>query len=332
MIRRPVIKFEKVTKTFLINRENTFKSSFKELFIKKKVFTSLKDVSFSIFPNEIVGLYGPNGSGKSVILKLIAGILKPDLGNVTVSGKVAPVIELGAGLHPELTGRENIYLFSSILGMPKKLILSCEERIIAISGIHEFIDTPVKKYSSGMKARLGFAIAVTAKPDIILLDELFSVGDSEFQAQCEEILHDLKREMTVIVTSHNMKLLTTVCDRIMFINEINKEYHLPSLISFVTSLPYAYSFCIEALSSSMSPTIKPGDKLVIKKVKYNSLKKSDIIAFYNKSFSNVLIHRIKRINKGKKNTFITQGDNLNYEDFEVVRENNFIGKVFEILN
>ena len=182
-----IIKFDHVTKRFSRNYHKTFKEFLPALIKGEDIvntFIALNDISFEIKRGEVIGIIGPNGSGKSTILKLIAGVMSPTSGSITVTGKVSPLIELGAGMHPELTGRENVFLNGSILGLKQKEINQNFSSIVKFSELSEFIDTPVKHYSSGMYMRLAFAIAVHVNPEILLVDEILAVGDTAFQAKC----------------------------------------------------------------------------------------------------------------------------------------------------
>ena len=187
--------------------------------IKTNEFWALQDVSFSVMQGETVGLYGPNGAGKSTILKMIANVTYPTRGDVRVNGRVAPLIEIGAGFHPDLTGRENIYMNGAIIGMTLNEIKGKIDNIIRFSELERFIDMPVKKYSSGMYVRLGFSIAIHSSAKIILIDEVISVGDEDFQRKCIERIGRLKDEgRTMVIVSHNKGLLEKITDRILLIH------------------------------------------------------------------------------------------------------------------
>jgi len=187
--------------------------------VLERDFWALKDVSFEINPGESVGFIGRNGAGKSTILKLLAGVTKATSGKVEVNGKVAALIEVGAGFHPELTGRENVYLNGSILGMKKAELDNVFDNIVAFAELEEFIDTPVKHYSSGMYVRLGFAIAAHTNPDIYLIDEVLAVGDESFQKKCLDTLIAHKTAgKTMILVSHNLEKVEEVCDRVIYMN------------------------------------------------------------------------------------------------------------------
>ncbi len=181
-------------------------------------FWALDDVSFQVHRGEALGIIGPNGSGKSTILKILTGIMNPTSGKKSVNGSLSALIEVGAGFHPDLTGRENIFLNGTILGMSRREIRGKLEEIIEFSGLSEFIDTPVKRYSSGMYARLGFSIACHVNPDILVVDEVLSVGDWAFQNRSMEKMQSVvKGGATVIFVSHNLKAVTSICDQALFL-------------------------------------------------------------------------------------------------------------------
>jgi ABC-type polysaccharide/polyol phosphate transport system ATPase subunit len=217
-----VIEFTKVTKKFAFQSQKTFKE-FLPALIKgeetSKGFIALDEVSFNITKGETVGIIGPNGSGKSTILKLIAGVMSATTGKVKVHGSISPLIELGAGMHPELTGRENIYLNGAILGLKRRQIDAQLQSIIDFSEIAQFIDQPVKHYSSGMYMRLAFAIAVHVDPEILIVDEILAVGDEAFQAKCFKRMEEFKQKgVTIIFVSHNLNQVNNFCDRVIYIN------------------------------------------------------------------------------------------------------------------
>ena len=179
---------------------------------------ALKNVSFNVEKGEAFGIIGRNGSGKSTLLKLMSGILKPTSGRIIVTGRIAALIELGAGFHPEITGRENIYINGIMLGLTRRDIESRFDRIVEFSGIGEFLDQPVKTYSSGMYVRLGFAVAVHVDPDVLLIDEVLSVGDEEFSAKCIAKIQEMKyRGVTLIFVTHQLDQVRNLCDRALWL-------------------------------------------------------------------------------------------------------------------
>jgi len=189
-------------------------------------FWALDDVSFEVRRGECLGLIGPNGAGKSTLLKLLNGITLPDQGTIKITGSVGALLELGAGFHPALTGRENIYLNAAILGLSKEEISDKFDAIVNFAGLEEFIDSPVKHYSSGMYVRLGFAIAVHAEPDIFLIDEALAVGDVSFQSKCHGKLREFsERGVTIILVTHNLDLVNSRCNRAVLLAKGNVFCH-----------------------------------------------------------------------------------------------------------
>lgn len=185
---------------------------------KRDRFMALNDVSFEVKHGESVGLIGPNGSGKSTALALMAGVLRPQVGYVEVRGRVCPLLELGAGFHPELTGRENIVLNGILLGLTRREVRAKQDEIIAFSELEAFLDQPVRTYSSGMVARLGFSVAAHLDPEILLIDEVLSVGDLKFQAKCRQKLEEFKRrQITVILVSHSLGEVRGFCNRVIWL-------------------------------------------------------------------------------------------------------------------
>ena len=180
---------------------------------------ALRDVSFKVEPGEVLGIIGRNGAGKSTLLKLLSKITYPSSGMMSVKGRVASLLEVGTGFHEELTGRENVYLNGSILGMKKKEIDQRLEEIVEFSGVQQFMDTPIKRYSSGMRLRLGFAVAAHLSPDILLVDEVLAVGDAEFQKKCLNAMDSLRTSgRTVLFVSHNMAAIESLCSRCIWID------------------------------------------------------------------------------------------------------------------
>lgn len=207
--------------------------SLKDLIIKKLKFQSvsfeefwaLRDISFTVDKGESCALIGANGSGKSTMLKIISGILAPTKGRVEVNGSIAPLIELGAGFDYELTGRENIFLNGAILGYSKKLMLEKYDEIVEFSELRDFIDVPVKNYSSGMVARLGFSIATMVKPDILVVDEILAVGDQAFQDKCHKRLEDMMNGgTTVLLVSHSAPDIKRICQKAVWIDRSSLRF------------------------------------------------------------------------------------------------------------
>lgn len=214
------LRVNDVSICFNLSKEKV--DNFKELFIKKlkgeklrfNEFWALKDVSFELKKGERLGILGLNGAGKSTLLKVIAGVYKPTKGSVQRYGHMAPMIELGAGFDPNYTGRENIFLYGSVLGFPKEFLMSKYDEILEFSELGEFIDVPIKNYSSGMKARLGFSIATVVEPEILILDEVLSVGDAKFRKKCEKKMKKMfDHGVTVLFVSHSLAQVKRLCNK-----------------------------------------------------------------------------------------------------------------------
>jgi ABC-type polysaccharide/polyol phosphate transport system ATPase subunit len=200
------------------------RTSLKELIVRGRSrhveeFWALRDVSLAIPKGSVYGVVGHNGSGKSTLLKLMAGISRPSEGQLHVDGRLAALIELGAGFHPDLTGRDNIRLNGSILGLTKHEVASAAGEIIEFSGLGDFIDEPVKNYSSGMYVRLGFSVAVHMRPDVLLIDEIIAVGDEDFQRRCFDHLYALRQSgKTIVIVSHASTLMGSLCDEVAWLD------------------------------------------------------------------------------------------------------------------
>jgi ABC-2 type transport system ATP-binding protein len=185
-------------------------------------FWALRDISFDVQQGETFGIIGHNGSGKSTLLKCLTKILEPDQGTVAVNGSISALLELGAGFHPELSGRENVFLNAAILGVPRRHIEERFDDIVEFSGLEQFIDTPVKNYSSGMFVRLGFAVAINVDPDVLIIDEVLSVGDADFQAKCGDKIADFReRGKTIVLVTHAMDDVVRLCRRAAWIDHGN---------------------------------------------------------------------------------------------------------------
>ncbi len=219
------ISVKGITKKYLIQRgkEPTFKGAIMDWLKRRTPFTAfpaLEDVSFEVRKGETVGIIGENGSGKSTLLGVIAGILKPTSGEINIQGSVATLLELGAGFHGDLSGRENIYLNGSILGFSKREMDERYKAIVEFSELEKFINMPVKHFSSGMYVRLGFAIAVEVDPDILLIDEVLAVGDEHFQKKCLRRIEDFqKKGKTILFVSHALELVEEVCNRVILLEQ-----------------------------------------------------------------------------------------------------------------
>jgi lipopolysaccharide transport system ATP-binding protein len=224
---KEAIRVENITKQYrlgALRHETMLRDVITNLFRRRprkreETILALNDLSFSVDVGEVVGLIGRNGAGKSTLLKVLSHITYPTSGRIRVRGRVASLIEVGTGFHDELTGRENIYLNGSILGMRKREIDARLEQIIEFAGVHQFVDTPIKRYSSGMRLRLGFAVAAHMEPDVLFVDEVLAVGDAEFQKKCLSTMGDMRTGgRTVIFVSHNMAAIENLCPRTIWID------------------------------------------------------------------------------------------------------------------
>ena len=234
------ISVENVEKSFKIYKDKGFTLKERILFFKSRNAyvknNILRGISFDIEKGDILGIVGRNGSGKSTLLKLITKIIYPDSGSIKINGKVSSLIELGAGFHPDMTGRENIYINASIYGLTKKEIDSKLDTIIKFSELEEFIDSPIRTYSSGMYMRLAFSVAINVEAEILLIDEILSVGDANFQAKCFRKMQELKNSgITIVIVSHDLHTMEKLCNKVIWIesgkikrngipNEVLKEY------------------------------------------------------------------------------------------------------------
>ena len=224
----PIIQVDHASKEYKLGQLTSLKQTLLNRFNRitgqpveeRKQFKALDDIHFSVEQGEVLGIIGHNGAGKSTLLKLLANIAAPSMGNVQVKGKIAPLIEVGAGLIPDLTGRENIYLNGAILGIRKKDIDRKFDDIVAFAELEEFIDTPVKRYSSGMQVRLGFSIATSVESDILIVDEVLAVGDLAFQRKCITRMEGLIKQdgKTVLLVGHNVRQLERICSRIIILD------------------------------------------------------------------------------------------------------------------
>jgi len=220
----PAIAVDRVSLCYRIPHEKV--SSIKEYAIRRlkrnlvlSDFWALRDVSFEVPRGEVFGIIGRNGAGKTTLLKVVARVLRPTSGRVVVRGLVAPLLGLGAGFNDELTGRENVFLSGATLGFSCRDMQSRLDRIIDFAGLGEFIDAPLRTYSTGMRARLGFSVATDVQPQVLLLDEIMSVGDEEFRSRCQTRIESFRRDgATVLLVSHGLDLVTVLCDRALFLD------------------------------------------------------------------------------------------------------------------
>lgn len=224
----PAVRFENVSKQFLLGSRRAYVNYLLPDFMRKRldarhheseILWALKNVSFDVPQGEVLGFVGPNGAGKTTSLSLLAGIITPTDGRITARGRIGALIKLGAGFHPDLTGRENVYLNGSILGLRRAEINKLYDSIVEFAELENFMDTPVKRYSSGMYVRLGFAVAVHIEPEILLVDEILSVGDVSFQSRCLNRIGEIREAgTTVIFVSHNLHHIASFCDRVAYLS------------------------------------------------------------------------------------------------------------------
>ena len=227
MSAEPIVRFENVSKRFTFTKEKpqSILETVISFFSRPKKASdhnlwALQNVSFAVLPGQGIGFIGRNGSGKSTLLKLITRILRPNEGRIVVYGRVGALLELGAGFHQDLTGRENIFLNAAVVGLSEVETKAHFDDIVAFSELEEFIDMPVKHYSSGMYMRLGFSVAIHIRPDILIIDEILAVGDQAFQAKCIDAILDLKRKgTTIIIVSHNMDMMQKLCSHLVWLEK-----------------------------------------------------------------------------------------------------------------
>ncbi|MDP1819358.1 MAG: ABC transporter ATP-binding protein [Acidimicrobiales bacterium] len=222
MTTQPAVEVEDVSKRFRLyhDRNQSLKAAaMRGRRARYEEFWALKQVSFEVAEGSTFGLIGENGSGKSTLLKCMAQILRPDAGAVRTRGKVSALLELGAGFHPELSGRDNVFLNGAILGLSRKEVQERFDDIVGFAGLERFIDTPVKNYSSGMYVRLGFSVAINVEPDVLLVDEVLAVGDEQFQRRCAEKFTELRADgRTIVVVSHSMGSMQSMCDQVAWLD------------------------------------------------------------------------------------------------------------------
>ncbi len=244
--------------------------------LEKEEFWALKDVSFEVKRGEALGIIGPNGAGKSTTLKLLNRILRPTKGSCWLRGRVGALIEVAAGFHPDLTGRENVFLQGAIMGMKRAEIATKLDEIIEFSGVAEFVDTQVKRYSSGMNARLGFAIAAHLDPDVLIIDEVLSVGDMTFQQKCVNRMLDFKGSgVAIVFVSHNLNAISKLCDRAVLLNHeviaagdtqdvLNSYVRLFSSSDVrSTDTVSVERVSLQCESGTSTKTVSPGDRLCL---------------------------------------------------------------------
>jgi ABC-2 type transport system ATP-binding protein len=262
-----VLRVEGVSQKFSLKQSRTIQDRFTRKPLKQHHFWALEDISFNVEQGTSLSLLGANGSGKSTLLKVIGGIYRPTKGRVLHKGRLGALLELGAGFHPELTGRENIFLNGAIMGLDKKTIVSKMDEVIDFSGIEDFIDNPVKTYSSGMFVRLGFSIAVNAEPDILLVDEVLAVGDENFQSQCLSKVREIQKSGTsIILVTHSMELAAAFTDEAVLLEKGRVVFQ-------GSSMDVGDSYHSLQVQHSKSQKIETSGNLEIVNVSYSKLGK-----------------------------------------------------------
>ena len=254
-------------------------------------FWALKDVSFEIPIGQTFGIIGANGSGKSTLLKCLAGILTPDKGSLITNGRTAALLELGAGFHPDLSGRENISLNGAILGMTRREIERKFESIVSFAGLEQFIDTPVKNYSSGMVVRLGFAVAINVEPEILIIDEVLAVGDEEFQQRCFQKIEDFRRDgRTIIFVSHGLGQVSQLCEEALWLEKgtvrtVDSSY---KVVAEYTGESHQIHFPVPAILDIETPVVVDEEAPIHKNRWGSGEVRIDSVAFINGKGANTL--------------------------------------------
>lgn len=258
---RPIIKVENLSKQYIISKlveshlrydtlresmVNTFTKSLKRLtgnrHPESETLWALKDINFEVSPGEVMGIIGPNGAGKSTLLQIMSRIIEPTSGIVELYGQVGSLLEIGTGFHPDLTGRENVYLNGAVLGMSRREINAKFDEIVAFSGIERFLETAVKHYSSGMYVRLAFAVAAHLNPEILIVDEVLAVGDAEFQQKCFDKMGEvIKSGRTILLVTHSMGMITQLCQNAILIRDGQLQRMGPAeeVVDYYLSLSHA---------------------------------------------------------------------------------------------
>ena len=285
-----VITVDHVSKDFKLYFDKGRSLKEKLLFWKRNRHENrevLNDISFTVKKGESIGLIGRNGCGKSTMLKMLTRIYYPNKGKITVSGRVSSLIELGAGFHPDMTGRENIYINASIFGLSRKEIDKRVESIIDFSDIRDFIDNPVRTYSSGMYMRLAFSVAISVDADILLIDEILAVGDANFQAKCFNKLQELKKQgVTIVLVTHSMKSILDFCDRCIWIEK-------GKIMGDGPSLPISEKYISYMKEERKYQTLNEQDRATVnaeiaRKINNNPLNKYPLLQDFTNTYKNNL--------------------------------------------
>ncbi len=341
-MQKPIITVRGLSKKFILNHEgkeqytalrdvitskalNLFKSETGNVKAKgKEEFWALKDVDFDIKPGDRVGIIGRNGAGKSTLLKVLSRITEPTHGRITVRGRISSLLEVGTGFHPELTGRENIFLNGAILGMSNNEIRRKFDQIVEFAEVEQFLDTPVKRYSSGMYVRLAFAVAAHLEPEVLVVDEVLAVGDAQFQKKCLGKMEEVSKNegRTVLFVSHNMIAIQQLCNDIIVLNKGNLIFHGDRAKGMIEYEKLNSRFITDPLSNENSIEFKlsSGDRINPETVESNAPLRFSINVFsrknYGKSWVNVIIDNSDGVTVGhirndwyNQALFIREGEN-----------------------
>jgi lipopolysaccharide transport system ATP-binding protein len=341
-MQKPIITVRGLSKKFILNHEgkeqytalrdvitskalNLFKSERGNVKAEgKEEFWALKDVDFDIKPGDRVGIIGRNGAGKSTLLKVLSRITEPTHGRITVRGRISSLLEVGTGFHPELTGRENIFLNGAILGMSNNEIRHKFDQIVEFAEVEQFLDTPVKRYSSGMYVRLAFAVAAHLEPEVLVVDEVLAVGDAQFQKKCLGKMEEVSKNegRTVLFVSHNMIAIQQLCNDIIVLNKGNLIFHGDRAKGMIEYEKLNSRFITDPLSNENSIEFKlsSGDRINPETVESNAPLRFSINVFsrknYGKSWVNVIIDNSDGVTVGhirndwyNQALFIREGEN-----------------------
>jgi lipopolysaccharide transport system ATP-binding protein len=341
-MQEPIISVRGLSKKFILNHEgkeqytalrdviaskalNLFKSERANVKAEgKEEFWALKDVDFDIKPGDRVGIIGRNGAGKSTLLKVLSRITEPTHGRITVRGRISSLLEVGTGFHPELTGRENIFLNGAILGMSNNEIRRKFDQIVEFAEVERFLDTPVKRYSSGMYVRLAFAVAAHLEPEVLVVDEVLAVGDAQFQKKCLGKMEEVSKNegRTVLFVSHNMIAIQQLCNDIIVLNKGNLIFHGDRAKGMIEYEKLNSRFITDPLSNENSIEFKlsSGDRINPETVESNAPLRFSINVFsrknYGKSWVNVIIDNSDGVTVGhirndwyNQALFIREGEN-----------------------
>jgi ABC-type polysaccharide/polyol phosphate transport system ATPase subunit len=345
---KPILEIRNISKKFLIDHERPAYLSMRDMISsafkprpKKEEFWALKDVSFDVMPGESIGIIGRNGAGKSTLLKILSRITPPTEGSIKVRGRFASLLEVGTGFHQELTGRENIFMNGSILGMKRAEIKSRFDEIVDFSGVEKFLDTPLKNYSSGMQLRLAFAVAAHLEPEILIIDEVLAVGDYDFQKKCMGKMADVSKSgRTILFVSHNLDAVEALCKISLVFAKgklIAKGSSSDLINTYISSdddiLFKPAKLSCDALLQNLSfsgSSFVPGDPLhfqiKIKKTRNQEINFTDFcLLFYNYKKQRVAVYDLRPF----LNNFKSENDDVNYEGkigrFNLIEGNYHVG-------